>query len=73
MSDALWLRILALLRLALPLSDLIVSTRESLLMRRASLRRGATVFSAGSRTDPGGYAQAGESRGAVPLGDERPS
>ncbi len=70
-SDALWLRILALLRLALPLSDLIVSTREPLLMRRESLRCGATVFSAGSRTDPGGYALADDSRAQFLVGDDR--
>ncbi len=71
-SDALWLRILSLLRLALPLSDLIVSTRESREMRRESLRSGATVFSAGSRTDPGGYAMADDSRAQFLIGDERP-
>jgi 2-iminoacetate synthase len=71
-SDALWLRILALLRLALPLSDLIVSTREPLLVRRESLRCGVTVFSAGSRTDPGGYGLADDSRAQFLVGDDRP-
>jgi len=70
-SDREWLRILAVLRLALPQSDLIVSTRESIEMRRAALGVGATVFSAGSRTDPGGYSGTGSSRGQFRVGDER--
>lgn len=70
-SDRLWLRLLSVLRLALPQTDLIVSTRESVALRRASLRVGATVLSAGSRTEPGGYAQPGESRQQFRVGDER--
>jgi 2-iminoacetate synthase len=69
--DRLWLRLLSVLRLALPQTELIVSTRESIALRRASLRVGATVFSAGSRTDPGGYVQPGESRQQFRVGDER--
>ena len=70
--DRVWLRILAVLRLALPGTNLIVSTRESMAQRRASLRVGATVLSAGSRTDPGGYAAPDETRAQFRLGDERP-
>jgi 2-iminoacetate synthase len=71
-SDALWLRILSLLRLALPLSDLIVSDNEPHRMRRESLGSGVTVFSVGSHPDPGGYAAADDSRAQSLVGDERP-
>lgn len=70
-DNALWLRILAVLRLALPWTDLIVSTREEIPMRRRSLAAGVTVFSAGSRTDPGGYRLAGASREQFRVGDHR--
>lgn len=70
-EDFLWLRILAVLRLALPWTDVIVSTRESIDLRRRSLAAGSTVFSAGSRTDPGGYSLPGESRAQFQVGDER--
>jgi len=70
-SDDLWLRLVAVLRLALPRTDLIVSTREQAALRRASLRAGATVFSAGSRTDPGGYQTPGRSREQFEVGDQR--
>lgn len=69
--DRLWLRILAVLRLALPAVNLIVSTRETATMRRAALKVGATVLSAGSRTDPGGYGSPGEVRAQFRVGDER--
>jgi 2-iminoacetate synthase len=71
LSDFLWLRIIAVLRLALPDTDVIVSTREGIALRRASLGAGATVFSAGSRTDPGGYRSPGESRAQFTIGDPR--
>lgn len=70
--NALWLRVLALLRLALPLTDLIVSSREMVLMRRESLRRGATVLSVGPNTGPGGDAPADPNRAAYLAGDDRP-
>ncbi len=70
--NALWFRIMAVLRLALPRTDLLISTREPVALRRAALEAGATVFSAGSRTDPGGYTDPGSSRGQFEVGDERP-
>ncbi len=69
--DWLWLRIIAVLRLALPWSDVLISTREPADLRRAALEAGATMFSAGSRTDPGGYRRPGESRGQFEIGDDR--
>jgi 2-iminoacetate synthase len=71
LPDRQWLRLLCVLRLALPQTELIVSTRESVGLRRASLRVGATVFSAGSSTEPGGYGQPGSARGQFRVGDER--
>jgi 2-iminoacetate synthase len=71
-ADDLWLRIVAVLRLALPRTDVIVSTREGQASRRASLEAGASVFSAGSRTEPGGYLAPDECRGQFLVEDARP-
>jgi 2-iminoacetate synthase len=43
------------LRLVLPDSPIVVSTREPPRLRDVLARLGATIMSAGSRTTPGGY------------------
>lgn len=55
-SDADFLRLIAVLRLALPYTGIILSTRESAELREAALRAGASQLSAGSATGVGGYA-----------------
>jgi 2-iminoacetate synthase len=50
-----FLKIIAILRLAVPYTGMIMSTRESAEMRRKSFEIGISQTSAGSRTDPGGY------------------
>jgi len=66
-------KIIAILRLAVPYTGIILSTREGPAMRRESLALGVSQISAGSRTNPGGYAEGGEDTEAsqFSLGDHR--
>lgn len=48
-------KIVAILRLAVPYTGLILSTREGKQMRREAMELGISQVSAGSRTNPGGY------------------
>lgn len=56
-SDDEFRRIIALIRLAVPYTGMILSTRETPEMRRECLRLGISQISAGSRTSPGGYSE----------------
>jgi 2-iminoacetate synthase len=49
-------KIVAILRLAVPYTGLIMSTRETAVIRRETFALGISQISAGSRTNPGGYA-----------------
>lgn len=49
-------KIVAILRLAVPYTGIIMSTRETAQMRRETFALGVSQISAGSRTNPGGYA-----------------
>ncbi len=59
-SDALFQKIVAVLRIAVPYTGLIVSTRESQKTREMVLPYGVSQISGGSRTSVGGYADGGE-------------
>jgi len=50
-------KIIAILRLAVPYTGIILSTRESPRMRGETYALGVSQISAGSRTNPGGYAE----------------
>ncbi len=54
-SDDDFRKIVAILRLAVPYTGMILSTREGTAMRREALGLGISQISAGSRTNPGGY------------------
>ncbi|WP_272701427.1 [FeFe] hydrogenase H-cluster radical SAM maturase HydG [Desulfovibrio sp. Fe33] len=54
-TDAQFKRLVAVLRLAVPFTGLILSTREDREMRRELLDIGVSQISAGSRTYPGAY------------------
>lgn len=54
-SDLDFKKVIAILRLAVPYTGLILSTRESAETRREVLALGISQISAGSRTNPGGY------------------
>jgi 2-iminoacetate synthase len=66
-------KIVAILRLAVPYTGIILSTRENPAIRRESLALGVSQISAGSRTNPGGYADAEgpTAEGQFSLGDHR--
>ena len=72
-SDDDFKKLVAILRLAVPYTGLIMSTRENAEMRDATLALGVSQISAGSATDPGGYsANHNESAAQFQLGDHRP-
>jgi len=50
-------KIVAVLRLAVPYTGMILTTRETTEMRRDALNLGITQVSAGSKTNPGGYSE----------------
>ncbi|MBQ9076368.1 MAG: [Muribaculaceae bacterium] len=56
-TDEVFRRIVAVLRLAVPYTGMIVSTRESRLSREEVLDVGISQISGGSRTSVGGYAE----------------
>ncbi len=56
-SDVDFRKIVAILRLAVPYTGIIMSTRETPHMRRETFALGVSQISAGSRTNPGGYAE----------------
>ncbi len=66
-------KIVAILRLAVPYTGIIMSTRENAETRRATFALGVSQISAGSRCNPGGYAELGDSGEAeqFQLGDHR--
>lgn len=77
-SDEDFKYLVALLRIAMPYTGIILSTRESETLRDELFRYGVSQISAGSRTNPGAYAdaeagrQAGSSAGSqFQLGDHR--
>ena len=57
-SDHDFKRLVAILRLAVPYTGIILSTREQAGMRDALFALGVSQISAGSRTNPGGYGEA---------------
>ena len=72
-SDVDFRKIVAILRLAVPYTGLIMSTRESADIRRETFALGVSQISAGSRTNPGGYAESERDNASqFCLGDHRP-
>ncbi len=55
-SDEMFCRIVAVIRIAVPYTGMIISTRESAATRRKVLELGVSQISGGSRTSVGGYA-----------------
>lgn len=58
LSDEMFEKIIALIRITVPYTGMIISTRESQEVREAALRYGISQISGGSRTSVGGYAEA---------------
>lgn len=73
-SDVDFKKIVAILRIAVPYTGIIMSTRETAQTRQESLSLGVSQISAGSRTSPGGYAAGNtvDDESQFSLGDHRP-
>ena len=70
-SDDNFRKIIAILRLAVPYTGIILSTRESAAIRRECYALGVSQISAGSRTNPGGYSAGETTAGQFQIGDHR--
>jgi 2-iminoacetate synthase len=74
-TDEEFKKLVAIVRLAVPYTGLILSTRETAEMRRECLRLGVSQISAGSSVSPGGYAERNpnqEDASQFAVGDHRP-
>ena len=63
-------KIISILRITVPYTGMILSTREDAKMRHEALSLGISQISAGSRTNPGGYSES-DSAEQFSLGDHR--
>ncbi|MGH9120715.1 MAG: 2-iminoacetate synthase ThiH [Acidimicrobiales bacterium] len=70
-DDASFVQLLCALRLLLPDVGISLSTREPAALRDALIPLGVTTISAGSHTEPGGYAQATDATGQFEVADVR--
>lgn len=70
-TDREYVQILCALRLALPDVGITLSTRESPAFRDAACKLGVTQMSAGSHTEPGGYADPGQAEPQFEVSDTR--
>lgn len=64
-------KLVAILRLAVPYTGIIMSTRESAEIRRETFALGVSQISAGSRTSPGAYSKENAATAQFSLGDHR--
>jgi 2-iminoacetate synthase len=70
-GDREFVQLLCALRLALPDVGINLSTRESPALRDALVRLGVTTMSAGSHTEPGGYAAPSDAEPQFEIADTR--
>ena len=70
-SDTLFCKIIAVLRIAVPYTGMIVSTRESAAVRARVIHLGISQISGGSRTSVGGYAGEPEKTQQFDVSDTR--
>lgn len=64
-------KIIAVLRLAVPYTGIVLSTRERASFRKELLEVGVSQISAGSKTNPGGYEEAKDATEQFTVGDTR--
>ncbi|MCK4980011.1 MAG: [FeFe] hydrogenase H-cluster radical SAM maturase HydG, partial [Candidatus Delongbacteria bacterium] len=64
-------KIIAILRITVPYTGIILSTRENAEMRREALHLGISQISAGSKSAPGGYTKKEHQNEQFSLGDHR--
>jgi 2-iminoacetate synthase len=72
LSDRDFVQVLCALRIVLPDVGLTLSTREAPSLRDALVRLGVTTMSAGSHTEPGGYAGPSDAEPQFEIADTRP-
>jgi 2-iminoacetate synthase len=70
-SDEDFKKIIAIIRLAMPYTGIILSTRENDSIRNELINYGISQVSAGSRTNPGAYNEDSEAGSQFSLGDHR--
>ena len=70
-SDTEFKKIVAVYRLAMPSAGIVISTREGAGLRDEVMGIGASQISAGSRTEPGGYAKGARGQGPGVKGGEQ--
>jgi 2-iminoacetate synthase len=70
-SDDDFRKIIAILRIAVPYTGIILSTRESESLRKELFKYGVSQISAGSKTNPGGYENKEDQNAQFSLGDHR--
>ena len=70
-TDSDFRKIIAILRITVPYTGMILSTRENAEMRREALHLGISQISAGSKSNPGGYSKTDHSDAQFSLGDHR--
>lgn len=70
-TDIEFKKLIAIIRLAVPYTGIIMSTRETPEMRRETFELGVSQISAGSRTNPGGYGEDEGDASQFSLGDHR--
>lgn len=70
-SDLEFKKYVAVLRLAVPYTGIILSTRESMKLRDELINLGVSQMSAGSKTNPGGYKGKANNNGQFETDDHR--
>ena len=70
-DDETFLRMVAVMRLAVPFTGIIISTRESPEMRRRLIKMGVSQLSGGSAVEVGGYHKKAAGQGQFQVADER--
>jgi 2-iminoacetate synthase len=70
-GDAAFVQVLCALRIVLPDVGISLSTRESAELRDALVPLGVTTMSAGSHTEPGGYAEESDAEPQFAISDTR--
>ena len=72
-TDAQFLKLVAIIRLAVPYTGMIISTRESIEMRKQLLRIGVSQISGGSTVEVGGYSKREQQSAQFEVSDNRPA
>ncbi len=70
-SDEDFKKLVAIIRIALPYTGMILSTRENSDMRNTLINYGISQISAGSKTNPGAYSEEKSTGSQFELGDHR--